>query len=178
MKLILVMVISLDGRSIKGNDPDTHSWTSVEDQNHFAKIIDTSNLLIMGSTTYEAARNQMQHRDGRKRVVLTRNPDKYDEEKIKDQLEFSNEDPKELLQRLESEGFAEGYLLGGAHTNTEFFKQNLVNELWLTLEPKILGAGNGIVGEENTDFTLTLLSSEKLNNTGTLLLKYRCSVNS
>lgn len=174
MKLTLVMVTSLDGRSTqKGKGTDIHYWTSQEDQKHFANIVETAHLLIMGSTTYEAARNSMQHKPSRKRVVVTRDPSKYESEKIEGQLEFTNENPADLLKRLESEGYTEGYLVGGAHTNTEFFKQNLVTEFWQTLEPKILGVGNGIVGEEEINVDLKLENFEKLNDQGTLLLKYK-----
>lgn len=173
MKLILVMVTSLDGRSTKGGASDTHLWSSYEDQKHFKNIIDNASLLIMGRKTYEPARDTMEHRNGRLRIVLTRNPEKYESEKIDGKLEFTNENPKDLIERLESMGYKEGYLVGGASTNTEFFKQNLVTELWQTLEPKILGKGNGIIGDRENDFSLELLEIKKLNDKGTLLLKYK-----
>ncbi len=171
MKLILVMVTSLDGRSTKGTVSDTHVWTSPEDQKHFLTIRDNASLLIMGSKTYEAVKKSMTHAPEKLRVVITRNPEKYASEKIPGKLEFSSEDPRDLIERLEKKGYIEGYLVGGAHTNTEFIKQGLVTELWQTLEPKILGVGNGIIGEELSESSWKLLSYEKLNETGTLLLK-------
>jgi dihydrofolate reductase len=174
MKLILVMVTSLDGRSTqRGHGSNIHYWTSTEDQKHFQSVIENAKLLIMGSGTYEPAKNGMQHNQGKLRVVITRDPSKYESEKIPGQLEFTNESPTDLLKRLEAQGYTEGYLVGGAHTNTEFFKQHLVTEVWQTLEPKILGIGNGLVGEEEINVSLKLLSSEKLNENGTLLLKYQ-----
>jgi dihydrofolate reductase len=172
MKLILVMVTSLDGRSTKGNETDNHTWTSPEDQKHFIEIIENAKLIIMGSKTFEPAKENMKHKEGRLRVIITRTPEKYDNEKIPGQLEFTNESPTDLIKRLENQGCTEGYLVGGAHTNTEFFKQKLVTEIWQTLEPKILGVGNGIVGDEKIDVSLKLISEDKLNDKGTLLLKY------
>ncbi len=167
------MVTSLDGRSTqKGHGTNIHYWTSPEDQKHFQNVVENAKLLIMGSTTYDAAKSSMQHKEGRLRVIVTRDPSKYESEKIPGQLEFSNENATDLIKRLEREGFGEGYLVGGAHTNTEFFKQNLVTEVWQSLEPKILGVGNGLVGDEEITVSLRLLSSEKLNENGTLLLKY------
>lgn len=181
MKLILVMVTSLDGRSTKGSAEDNHTWTSTEDQKHFQNIIEDASLIIMGSKTYEPAKANMKHKEGRLRIVITRTPEKYSNEKIGGQLEFTNENPSDLIKRLENKGFQTGYLVGGAHTNTDFFKQGLVTELWQTLEPKILGKGNGIIGdasagsaqEEETEISLELIESKKLNEKGTLLLKYR-----
>lgn len=172
MKLILVMVTTLDGKSTRGKETNNHTWTSPEDQKHFQQILQTAKLIIMGSGTYEPAKNTMEHRTDLLRVVITRDPNKYESEKIPGKLEFTNESPASLIKRLESKGFAEGYLVGGAHTNTEFLKQGIVTELWQTLEPKILGVGNGIVGEEAVDITLKLLSTERMNEHGTLLLKY------
>lgn len=167
------MVTSLDGRSTKGNTIDTHTWTSREDQKHFQNIIETASLLIMGSKTYEAARNSMEHKEGKMRIVITRNPEKYESEKIPGKIEFTNENPQNLIKRLENNGYKEGYLVGGAHTNTQFFKDGLITELWQTLEPKILGDGNGLIGKEEVKFSLRLISNEKLNDQGTLLLKYK-----
>lgn len=168
------MVTSLDGRSTqKGKGTNIHSWTSPEDQKYFANIVSTAHLIIMGSTTYEAARGGMQHRNDLLRVVITRDPSKYETEKIPGKLEFTNETPAELIKRLEKKGYREGYLVGGAQTNTAFFKEGLVTEVWQTLEPRILGMGNGIVGEEVVDFSLKLISIEKMNQNGTLLLKYQ-----
>lgn len=172
MKIILVMVTSLDGRSTRGTETDNHTWTSREDQAHFMKVLGEARLVIMGSATYTPARDQMQHTDKKLRVVITRTPEEYESQKIDGQLEFTNEKPTELLKRLESQGYTEGLLVGGARTNTEFFKEGLVTELWQTLEPKILGRGNGIIGDEKVDVSLRLLSSEKINERGTLLLKY------
>lgn len=172
MKLILVMVTSLDGRSTRGSETNNHTWTSPEDQKHFVETIEKAKLIIMGSGTYEPAKENMEHHERRLRIIVTRTPEKYDNEKIDGQLEFTNEAPSELIKRLENQGHTEGYLVGGAKTNTEFFKHNLVTELWQTLEPKILGFGNGIIGNEEVNVSLKLLSSEKLNDKGTLLLKY------
>lgn len=167
------MVTSLDGRSTKGSDEDNHTWTSPEDQKHFMDIIENAKLMIMGSKTYEPAKANMKHKEGRLRIIITRTPEKYASETIPNKLEFTNENPTDLIKRLEDKGFQTGYLVGGAHTNTEFFKQNLVSELWQTLEPKILGEGNGIIGDEVTEISLELIESKKLNEKGTLLLKYK-----
>jgi len=64
-------------------------------------------------------------------------------------------------------------LLGGASLNNSFFKANFVNELWLTLEPKLFGSGNDLAGNAELDINLELFEMEKLNSQGTLLLKYK-----
>ena len=166
---------SLVGYSIKrtnqGVNEDHHSWSSNEDQKNFYQHLDKSPLVIMGSRTYEGAKKNMVHKDGRMRIVLTSNPKKYEGEKIPGKLEFTNENPKELIKRLEKSGIKKGILVGGATTNTKFFKQNLVTEVWQTIEPILRGVGIN-TAVEKIDISLKLISSEKLNARGTFLLKY------
>jgi dihydrofolate reductase len=172
MKVILVMVSSLNGKTTKGQTEGTSSWASPEDQAYFFQTLQDNNLLIMGSKTYEVAKPEMKLTSDRLRVILTSRPEDYKTDIIDGQLEFSSEQPTTLLKHLEERGYHQAVLLGGARTNTEFFKEDLVSELWLTLEPKIFGTGNDLFSELNLNLNLELINLEKINNSGTLLLKY------
>ena len=55
---------------------------------------------------------------------------------------------------------------------TSFLKEQLIDEVWLTIEPKIFGTGGNFVIEEELDIDLKLLSCEKVNEQGTLITKY------
>lgn len=172
MKLTLILASSVDGVTNQGKGEDHHSWRSKEDELYFNTTRDNAKLIIMGAKTYEAAKNFMKHESGRLRIVLTHTPEKFDGEQIPGQLEFTNAPPVDLLEKLEERGFNDGILVGGAHTNTEFLKNNLVHEVWITIEPYIKGVGLN-TAVDMVDVHLDLLSSEKLNDTGTLLLKYK-----
>jgi len=174
MKIILIVVTSLDGITYQKNkSPESHhEWTSQEDRDFFNKIRDESSLIFMGSKTYEGARHQMVHRDGKLRIVFTRNPKKYSQEKIPNQLEFTNENPSTIIKELEKKGFTEALLVGGAEITTEFFRENLVSTIYQTIEPVIVGVGVGILTKD-MKINLELLESKKLNEKGTLLLKYK-----
>lgn len=175
MKLVLILVSSLDGITNQGENENHHSWTSEEDKDLFNKARDNAKLIIMGSRTYSGAKEFMIHKDDRKRVVLTNSPEKYNKEVILGKLEFTNEQPNKLIQRLEKEGYNEGLLVGGATTNTLFFKEKLVTELWITIEPWLKGDGlRSII--EKINVPLQLLSFEKINNKGTLHLKYKVTI--
>ncbi len=166
------MVTSLDGRSTKWETTSQKDWASKEDQEHFSSLLQEYSLIIMGRKTYDAAKYAMKHTSGRLRIVLTRNPEQHKSEQIPGMLEFSNESPTHLIKRL-SQDFDQALLVSGADVNSAFFEVNLVDELWLTVEPKLFGMGNGIVKHERYDIPLQLLSIEKMNPTGTLLLRYR-----
>jgi dihydrofolate reductase len=96
---------------------------------------------------------------------------KYENEKIEGMLEFTNETPMELITRLESEGYTEGFHFGGAQSAGPFFKEKLITNIIQTIEPKLFGKGKGIA-TEYLDISLQLESFTKLNEKGTLLLKY------
>lgn len=175
MKLTLLLVTSLDGITNQGLDEDHHLWTSKEDQDIFNKKRDRSPLIIMGSNTYRGAKPHMIHQEGRLRVIMTRTPEKYESESIPGKLEFTNENPTTLINRLASEGFQEGILVGGANLINEFLKEKLITEIWVTIEPWIKGDGLHMAIEK-LNVPLKLLSFEKINERGSLHLKYSVEI--
>jgi dihydrofolate reductase len=73
---------------------------------------------------------------------------------------------------MEIKGYREMLLVGGSAISSLFFQQNIIDEVWITLEPYIFGRGKNLVQESNLDLTLKLINITKLNKKGTLLLKY------
>jgi dihydrofolate reductase len=177
MKVILIDVSSLDGKLTKWTGDNIYEWSSEEDFAHFQKVKDEHNLLVMGSGTFEKVKDinkaGLQAEEGKLRIVLTSTPEKYQEFAVPGQLEFSKESPMELIQRLEKQGYTNMLLVSGGKVATSFFAEQLVDELWLTLEPRIFGIGEPLVQEKKFDIKLQLLSHKKLNGQGTLLLQYK-----
>lgn len=172
MHIILAMVLSVDGRSTKGNLED-QSWASAEDKTHLQKLIAENNLILLGGKTYSIAKSHIKPSPGKLRMVLTHDEEKFKDDIIPGQLEFSNLGIEELIKSLEERGFEQMLLLSGENLNEEFFEKKLVDEIYLTLEPKIFGSGRGMVADSNLDICLRLLSFERLNENGTLLLHYQ-----
>ena len=173
MKVTMVMLSSVDGKTTKGNDNNIYTWTSAEDQKYFFTLVEKNNLIIMGRETYDASKPVIKLEKRKLRIVLTHSPKKYSIGNIKGQLEFSNETPEKLIERLSALGYKKALLVGGSVINGLFLKQNLVDELYLTVEPKIFGKGKNIVEGQLLDQSLQLISVKKLNKIGTLLLKYK-----
>ena len=167
------MVSSVNGKITKGDDPNIYSWTSPEDKKLFFSMIKKHYLIVMGSKTYEAVKDNIRLEKNKLRIILTRNVQNYLKEAVSERLEFSDESPKTLIKRLEDKGYRTLLLVGGGQVNTFFLKESLVNEIHLTIEPKIFGEGKGLIGEELLDIPLKLISVKKLNNQGTLHLKYK-----
>lgn len=178
MHITLVMVSSVNGKITKGYNPDVSTWTSDEDAALFEKLKKQFPLIIMGRKTYDAARSCLVLKSNVLRVVLTKNPDAFKKESVVGQLEFTNESPLVLLQRLENEGHKKALLVGGGEVNAAFFAANLVNEIHLTLEPLMFMTGSDLVHSPLTGsdpvsgIALKLVAMEKLNDRGTLQLVY------
>lgn len=172
MKITLCMVLSVDGKSTKHQQAD-QSWASKEDGAHLSKLISENNLILMGGKTYETAKSHIEVSEDKLRVVVTRNPEKYSGDKVEGQLEFVSGSVSQIVKDLEERGFEKMLLLSGENLNKEFFEEGLIDEIYLTVEPKVFGSGNLMVSESDLDINLQLIEMEKLNEQGAILLRYK-----
>lgn len=173
MKITMVMLATADGKTTRGDESDIYKWTSKEDQAYFFGLIKKSRLIVMGRSTYEAVSSIIKLETKKLRIVMTHNPQKYQSKTVPGQLEFSNESPTRLVERLSKLGYEDILLVGGSTVNGLFLKDGLVDELYLTIEPRIFGSGKSIVNYPLLNTELHLISAEKLNDNGTMLLKYK-----
>jgi dihydrofolate reductase len=171
MRIILVFVSTLDGKITKWGDPKVSSWTSQEDRNYFRRTWNEAPLIVMGSNTFMAEKlgSEKDHLI----VVMTRHASSYKSKEVTGRLEFSDESPRQLAARFEKEKFGTMLVVGGAHIATSFLKEGLIDEIWLTIEPKIFGKGGNFVIEQELDLGLQLISCEQVNLNGTLITKYK-----
>jgi dihydrofolate reductase len=170
MKTILIFVSSLDGKVTKWGEPNVRSWSSHQDQDYYKKVWNESRLIVMGSATYEA--DTFNPSPDHQIIVMTGHPDRYKNFEIPGQMEFTNETPAELSSRFKIKGHQQMLVVGGPHIATSFLKEQLIDELWLTIEPKIFGIGVNFATDAKLDINLRLIQSEKVNDQGTLITKY------
>ena len=104
MKIVMVMVSSINGKITNQNDPNIYSWASKEDSVHFYSLINNHNLIVMGRKTFEAAKDKIKLEPDKLRIVLTKSPDLYKDQTIPGQLEFSCETTNKLVERLTKSG--------------------------------------------------------------------------
>jgi dihydrofolate reductase len=158
-----MMAITADGKIAKSSHhfPD---WTSKEDKKFFAETTKKHRVVIMGEKTFFTFPEPL---PGRLNVVFTeqKNPPK------REGVKWVSGEPKRVLAELEKMGYKSAILGGGASLNTQFLQKKLIDEIWLTIEPKIFGEGLGVF---NGDFEvkLKLLSARKINN-DSLVVKYK-----
>ncbi|MGD9731930.1 MAG: dihydrofolate reductase family protein [Desulfamplus sp.] len=187
MKVILVMAMTLDGK-IARHSLEPVDWTGKADKRKFVEITKQAGAVIMGSATFDTIGQVLK---GRKNIVMTRNSSRLAAISIDDSnlqtnnpalsvnknsldniesLEFTDKTPQEIVKSLEDEGFSSAALIGGSTINGLFAKENLIDEIYLTLVPKIFGKGLPLLSEE-LDMNLELVQMDKIDN-HSVLLKY------
>lgn len=175
MKITLAMVVSVDGYITDGKHGQISTWTSTEDKQHFATLIQRHRVIIMGRKTYGTAKHLMRHSPGKRRLIMTRDPHRYQAESIAGQLEFTSRSPADLVAGLEIDGHTEALLVGGGEINQAFFAAGLIHELILTIEPVILRTGKRLIAplqHESTRHHLELQEVTQLNTQGTVVMRY------
>jgi dihydrofolate reductase len=170
MKIVLIFVSTLDGKVTKWGDPHVQTWSSQKDHDYFQKTWNASQIIIMGSNTFNVEPPKLSK--DHILIIMTTHPLEYKNKEVFGQLEFTDEAPSTLISRLREGGYERVLVVGGPHISTSFLKDQLIDELWLTIEPKIFGVGGNFVIEEKLDISLNLESYENVNKRGTLILKY------
>jgi dihydrofolate reductase len=163
MNVVLIAAITADG-FIGRSSGHAADWTSQEDKKLFVQITKETGTMVMGSRTFETIGRAL---PGRRNIVLTSRPQSYEAEGV----EFTDESPRDLVNRLEDEGTKSLAVCGGAQVYHQFMQAGLVNELYLTVEPVLFGTGVKLFANE-LDIKLQLLSSDKLNE-DVILLRYK-----
>lgn len=166
MKISLMCAITLDGK-IARNERHFVDWSSKEDKRLFFATTKRAGVLIIGNNTYKTFSAPL---PGRLHIVLT--SDTSDKINIPGQVEYTSASPEEIVADLEERGYAEVILAGGGQVNTLFLKANLIDELLLTLEPVVFGSGIDLFRSGELDARWRLASMEKLNDIGSLHLRY------
>ena len=163
MKIILMMAMTADGKIAKTSDhfPD---WTSKEDKRYFFETTKKHGAVLMGEKTFQTFPKPL---PGRLNVVFTLEKDLPEQENVK----WVSGEPEKILEELEGMGYKSAVLGGGAFLNSQFLKNKLIDEIWLTIEPKIFGDGLGIFGGDFVQ-DLKLLSVEKINESS-VVVKYK-----
>ena len=170
MHVTLIAAQSVDGFITKHDEPGA-GFTSEADKRFFRAALKEFDCCVMGSKSYEQARNTIQRHLPRVRIVLTRRPNDYASEASAGTLEFTSSPAQRVLEDLERRGCKRCALVGGGEIHGLFFEQGLVDELWLTVEPLLFGRGTPLCGRM-VESRLELTSNERLEGS-TLLLKYR-----
>ena len=134
MKLVAIAALTADGK-IGLDSAHFPDWTEPADKKLFMTQSLKAGVMIMGSKTFDSIGKPL---PGRKHIVLTRNTRRRSQW---DHVFFTQEQPRQILQNLEKEGYSTVVLAGGARVYYLFAKEGLIDELIITYSPKIFGVG-------------------------------------
>ncbi|MFA7319395.1 MAG: dihydrofolate reductase family protein [Parcubacteria group bacterium] len=162
MKIILVMAATLDGRIAKTSNhfPD---WTSREDKKFFQRVSKEAGVVIMGEKTFATFPSPLKDRLN---VVFTME----ENQPVIEGVKWVKGEPEEVLKELEKMGYGTAILGGGAAVNGMFLEKKLIDEIYVTIEPKIFGDGLSLF-KGDFEVNLKLKEIEKIND-NSVVLKY------
>ena len=165
MNVFIIAAMSADG--FIGYDASHRSldWRSKVDAQFFIEKTKEAGVMVMGSTTYHTFKMKRTP-PGRRLIVYSSKPESI----VGEGVETTNEDPKLLIERLEREGAAGVAICGGAQIDKLFLDNDLVDELYLTVEPVLFGAGIPLFSGD-VRARLSLLENRPLSE-DTILLHY------
>ncbi len=125
----------------------------------FNAFFDSVDTLILGRKSFELVLtfDPWPYKDNRV-IVLTRGHLAIPMA-LQSQVSLSQENPQDLVHRLNSEGFHHLYVDGGL-TIQGFLQAGMVDEIIITLIPVLLGSGKSLFGPLEKDISLLLLSSQ------------------
>jgi len=157
MKVIMYMAISANGMIAKSDD--NTNWISKEEWDSYSLIIRKAGNLIVGRRTYNILTKQPEFSEFRnvKLIVVSKN----NRPKLIASTHFVVSKPKEALKLLKDS--KQVIVAGGGILNKSFIKDHLVDEIYLDIEPIILGKGIRLFTEENFETKLELLNTKKIS---------------
>ncbi len=170
MKVIIVMSMSLNG--IICLEDRTEGFLSKDGSKLITSLSAEVGSIILGRGTYENVVNNLGdsvvwNSAKMPKVVVTSNPD-Y--QVITGYLSATS--PQEAIQLLAVKGISNAALVGGSKLTSAFMASGLVDEIWIDVEPVVVGKGIPLFDPQEFEVRTELLSVEKINN-GELLLKYK-----
>jgi len=160
MKAFIIAALTADGYIAK----DEHHpafWTGKEDKKRFIELTKRAGVIVMGSTTFKTLPRPL-----KERVNIV-----YSRSKTFEGAEVTQRNPVDLLHDLEARGFKEVAICGGARIYSMFMKANVVDTLYLTIEPIVFGKGIRLFDDDMLHH-LKLVNSTQ-TETGALLLEYK-----
>jgi dihydrofolate reductase len=149
--------MSVNGFIAKENDEAPWSQEIWDSYYHIAKKFKS---IVLGRKTYEIMKeaNEFEKIGNPFITVITSKNYKSTENTV------FVKSPTEAIALLKHKGFSEALLAGGSQLNTSFMKENLVDEIYLDIEPVVFGKGISLFSEGDFDKKLKLIESKKISD--------------
>ncbi len=150
------IAVSLDG-FIARRDGDIDWLENLDAENEdngFAEMMASVDGLIMGRATFQKVLSFGEWVYEKPVVVMSRSLTQTDiPDHLKERVRLSRSTPKTLLGELDAEGWRRAYLDGGKVIQS-FLSEGLIEDLWLTRAPVLIGEGLPLFGPVPHDTNL------------------------
>nr|AIA16897.1 Dihydrofolate reductase [uncultured bacterium] len=169
---IAIAAITLDGKIAKDSHHMSTTWTSQEDKVFFRNILKECDVCLVGRSTYETSKEPLSKRNT---IVLSRSPyAKASGDVPSVSVTFCDPAKTDLKKLIEERDYQKVAVLGGSQIYTYCLQNEMIDELYLTVEPIVFGQGIGLFSADvDLNEKFQLISSQSLNTQGTLLLRYK-----
>jgi dihydrofolate reductase len=162
-----IVAVTIDGKIARHAGHFT-DWTSPEDKTFLRSLLDKSDVVVIGNNTYKTAEGPLSKRNC---IVFTHAV--RDTERRRDNLLYYNAGGPSPIEAV-LEPYRAVALLGGTQVYSYFLERDLIDDLYLTIEPVVFGSGLDIfVCKNGVTVNFRLVAVKELNQKGTVLLHYQ-----
>lgn len=159
MKTILYMATTINGLIAKHDD--TAEFLTEAEAASYVAAVKGAGAAVVGRRTYEVLSEQPEFEEftnaGVRMVVLSQK----DDIKLKSETHAIAHSPKEALEVLKD--CNEVVVAGGGKVNAAFMEAGLIDEIYLDIEPAVLGKGIPFFDGEDFEASLQLLDQKMLS---------------
>lgn len=138
---------------------DNTSWISKEEWDSYSLAVRTAGNLIVGHRTYNILTKQPEFSELKdvKLVVVAQ-----EDFQTLAQNHLVAHSPKEALKLLSD--FEQVVVAGGGALNASFVEENLIDEIFIDIEPIILGQGIPLFRDKNFKRNLKFVGQKKISD--------------
>lgn len=158
---------TVDGKIAKHSN-QLVDWTSIYDKRFFQTETKKAGVVIMGSKTFDTLPGPLPDRFN---IIMTRDKQKcFEGSTGTENFAFTTMEPENIIHFIKYLKYKKVIVIGGSEINTLFLKAGLIDELILTISPKLFGSGLSLAMDD-LDIELNFKSQIAFYD-GTILLKY------
>ncbi|SKB69162.1 Dihydrofolate reductase [Parapedobacter luteus] len=171
--VILGLAVTLDGY-IEGPNGE-YDWCFTDQDYGLKEFFSRIDAVFIGRKSYEVAQAYAEGNDGQlvpgmppaSEYVFSRTL-----EKVKEGAVLISDNAMNEARKIKAGPGKDIWLYGGASLTGALMKEGLVDELWMSVHPILLGSGKPLFRPQDSRTRLTLLDS-KTYDTGLVSLRYR-----
>lgn len=171
-KLILGLAISLDGY-IEGPNGE-YDWCFTDQDYGLNEFFERIDAMFIGRKSYEMMQQYSENSNGEvvpEMPALTEYVFSKTLKSVKESAVPISGDSIAEARKIKNQPGKDIWLFGGASLYNALMKEGLVDELWMSVHPILLGSGKRLFQEQSSRKVLTLLES-KAYETGLVSVRY------